>query len=140
MPLDAAIVGYTTRWFEHDLDTRWSMAYAAALDDVHPHYFDDRGGRSLAVHPVFPVCLEWPALVDSLARNGVDMRRTVHATHDLEVLASMAPPQQLRSRATIIGVEQRSPGIYLGWRFDTVDNDDRPVARTWQGNLFLGEQ
>jgi acyl dehydratase len=138
MSLDASLVGYQTRWFEHRLDTRWSMAYAAALDDVQPCYFDDRSG-TLAVHPVFPVCLEWPALVDSLGANRVDMRRTVHATHDLELLGPLTPPQDVRTRATVIGVEQRRPGIYLGWRFDTVDADGRPLARTWQGNLFLGE-
>ncbi len=138
MTLDASLVGYRTRWFEHRLDARWSMAYAAALDDVQPCYFDDAAGN-LAVHPVFPVCLEWPALVDSLGANGVDMRRTVHATHDLELLGPLTPPRDVRSRATVIGVEQRRPGIYLGWRFDTVDADGRPLARTWQGNLFLGE-
>ncbi|MEQ8661288.1 MAG: MaoC/PaaZ C-terminal domain-containing protein [Gammaproteobacteria bacterium] len=140
MTLDASLVGYTTRWFEHRLDTRWSMAYAAALGEVHACYFDDRAGRPLAVHPLFPVCLEWPALVDSLAANGVDMRRTVHATHDLELLAPLTPPQDLRSRATVIGVEQRAPGIYLGWRFETIAADGRLLARTWQGNLFLGAQ
>lgn len=138
MTLDASLVGYQTRWFEHRLDARWAMAYAAALDDVRPCYFDDTAG-ALAVHPVFPVCLEWPALVDSLGANGVDMRRTVHATHDLELLGPLGPPREVRSRATVIGVEQRRPGIYLGWRFDTVDADGRPLARTWQGNLFLGE-
>ena len=138
MTLDASLVGYQTRWFEHRLDARWAMAYAAALDDMQPCYFDDTT-TALAVHPVFPVCLEWPALVDSLGANGVDMRRTVHATHDLELLTALTPPLDVRSRATVIGVEQRRPGIYLGWRFDTVDADGRPLARTWQGNLFLGE-
>ena len=73
----AALVGYSTTWHEHLLDDRWSMAYAAGLGDMRPDYFDNTDGRALATHPLFPVCLEWPALVASLAANGVDMRRTV---------------------------------------------------------------
>jgi hypothetical protein len=139
MALDAGLVGYTTRAFEHVLDARWAMAYAASLGDSAPCYLDNRDGRALATHPLFPVCPEWPALVDSLQVNDVDMRRTVHATHDLHLIAPLAPPLRLVTRGTIVGVEQRRPGIYLGWRFETTDGEGRLLARTWQGNLFLGE-
>ncbi|MGE0484099.1 MAG: MaoC/PaaZ C-terminal domain-containing protein [Gammaproteobacteria bacterium] len=139
MALDAGLVGYTTRAFEHALDVRWAMAYAASLGDTGACYLDNRDGRALVTHPVFPVCPEWPALVDSLVANDVDMRRTVHASHDLHLLAPLTPPARLVTRATIIGVEQRRPGIYLGWRFDTTDGDGQLLSRTWQGNLFLGE-
>lgn len=132
------LVGYTTPWHEHELDARWAMAYAAALGDLRAAYFDNTHDRALAVHPVFPVCLEWPALVASLCANGVDMHRTVHATHDLHLLRPLVPPMQLRTRGRIIGVEQRKPGVYLMWRFDTVDSSDADVCQTWQGNLFLG--
>jgi hypothetical protein len=136
----AALVGYRTAWYEHQLDSRWAMAYAAGLGDMRPAYFDNTDGRPLATHPLFPVCLEWPALVASLEANDVDMHRTVHATHDLHFERALVPPARLATRGTIIGVEQRKPGIYLVWRFDTVDSDKRPVCRTWQGNLFLGAQ
>jgi len=136
----AALVGYVTDWHEQQLDSRWSMAYAAGLGDMRPGYFDNTDGRPLATHPLFPVCLEWPALVASLAANGVDMRRTVHATHDLHIARPLVPPERLATRGTIVGVEQRKPGIYLVWRFDTVDSAGRPVCHTWQGNLFLGAQ
>ncbi|MEX2481309.1 MAG: MaoC family dehydratase N-terminal domain-containing protein, partial [Gammaproteobacteria bacterium] len=132
------LVGYTTPWYEHELDARWSMAYAAALGDLRNAYFDNTHERALAVHPVFPVCLEWPALVASLSANGVDMHRTVHATHDLHLLRPLVPPLRLRTRGQIIGVEQRKPGVYLMWRFDTNDSDEATVCQTWQGNLFLG--
>ena len=41
MTLDASLVGYQTRWFEHRLDARWAMAYAAALDDMQPFVAKD---------------------------------------------------------------------------------------------------
>ncbi|MCB1748506.1 MAG: MaoC family dehydratase N-terminal domain-containing protein [Gammaproteobacteria bacterium] len=140
MTLDATLVGHTTRAFEHDLDARWAMAYAASLGATDACYLDNRDGRALATHPLFPVCPEWPALVDSLAANAVDMRHTVHASHDLHLLAPLVPPARLLTRGTIVGVEQRRPGIFLGWRFETTDANGHLLARTWQGNLFLGEQ
>ena len=41
------------------------MAYAASLDDCAPAYLDT-AGQPIAAHPVFPVCLEWPAILDWL--------------------------------------------------------------------------
>ena len=138
MPITQEIVGYTSRSFSHNLDERWSMAYAASLNDMSQCYFDNADGKQVATHPVFPVCVEWPALLESLRDNNIDMRNTVHATHDLHLLEAIHPRMELHTSTTIIGVEQRKPGIYLGWRFDTTDADGRLVSRTYQGNLFLG--
>lgn len=138
MAVTQEIVGYTSQSFKHVLDDRWSMAYAACLNDMSPRYFDNADGKRLATHPVFPVCVEWPALVESLHDHNIDMRNTVHATHDLHLLKALHPGMELHTLATIIGVEQRKPGIYLGWRIDTTDPDGDLVSRTYQGNLFLG--
>ena len=138
MALTQEIVGYTGRSFTHDLDERWSMAYAASLNDMSPRYFDNAEDKQVATHPVFPVCVEWPALVECLRDNNIDMRNTVHATHDLHLLKALHPGMELHTSATVIGVEQRKPGIYLGWRIDTTDANAELVSRTYQGNLFLG--
>jgi hypothetical protein len=47
----------------HDLDARWLMAYAAGLGERDPRYYDTQGAHGPLVHPVFPVCYEWPAAV-----------------------------------------------------------------------------
>ncbi len=138
MAITQEIVGYTGRSFSHNLDDRWSMAYAASLNDMSPCYLDNADDKQVATHPIFPVCVEWPALVESLQENNIDMRNTVHATHDLHLLKALHPGMELHTAATIIGVEQRKPGIYLGWRIDTTDADGGLVSRTYQGNLFLG--
>lgn len=134
----ADLVGKRTGPVEHRVDARWAMAYAAGIDDLSEAYFDNRDGRPLAIHPVFPVCLEWPVLVASMAEHGVDMRRSVHATHDLHLVAPLVADETYTTTATIVGVEQRKPGVYLGWRFDTSDSAGRVVCQTSQGNLFLG--
>ena len=63
MPLNSEVVGHTTRRFRHEVDARWLMAYAASLHDPLPCYFDTT--ERLTAHPVFPVCLEWPVVLDA---------------------------------------------------------------------------
>ena len=140
MSLSADIVGYQGSVFQHTLDERWSMAYAASLNDMAPCYLDNANEKRISTHPVFPVCVEWPAIVESLGANNIDMRNTVHATHDLQILRPMRPTMELETSAIIIGVEQRKPGVYLGWRLDTYDSLGELVCRTYQGNLFLRSQ
>ena len=140
MSLSADIVGYQGSTFHHTLDARWSMAYAASLNDMAPCYLDNANEKQISTHPVFPVCVEWPAIVESLQANNIDMRNTVHATHDLHIHYPLHPSEELETSAVIIGVEQRKPGVYLGWRLDTVDSDGQLVCQTYQGNLFLRSQ
>ena len=63
MPLNTSTVGGQSREFDHQVDARWVMAYAAALNDLLPAYMDTAAG-SVSAHPLFPVCLEWPAILD----------------------------------------------------------------------------
>ena len=62
MPINTAIVGKQTIAIEHAVDARWLMAYAAGIEDCNPRYMDTSAG-SVIGHPVFPVCLEWPAIL-----------------------------------------------------------------------------
>lgn len=142
MPVSSAMVGSTIAPVTHDVDARWSMAYAASLGDDLERYFDTSAG--VVAHPLFPVCVEWPVIVRS--REGSrhhrftadEVRRGVHATHDLTVHRPIRPAEQLRTTLTVTGVERRKPGAFTTMRLDTVDADGRPVATTRQGTLYLG--
>lgn len=140
MTLSAETVGYQGSAFQHTVDARWSMAYSACLNDMTACYFDNADGNEITTHPLFPVCVEWPGIVESLHVNNIDMRNTVHATHDLHIHRLIQPTTELETSAVIIGIEQRKPGIYLGWRLDTRDKQGELVCQTYQGNLFLRSQ
>ncbi len=116
------------------------MAYAAALKDMSEAYFDDVSHQPLLVHPLFLVCFEWPALVDSFETHKLSMQNMVHATHDLTIMKPLNPSETYSTTAHIIGIEQKKPGIFLSWRIDTLDSAHEVVATTWQGNIFLGAQ
>jgi acyl dehydratase len=99
---------------------------------------------SVVAHPVFPVCLEWPAVLalraaDTGGALGRDeLLRGVHATHDLTLHRPIRPPETLTTAATVVAVEARRPGTYEVVRLDTVDQDGAPVVTTHMGSLFLG--
>ena len=127
-----------------EIDSRWTMAYAAALGDAAlPCYTDTV--RGVIAHPMFPVCFEWPLQVamrfqfersTSLTRD--EAMRGVHATHDTVLYRPIRPPERLTTQLTVAGVERRKPGAYMVTRLDTVDEAGKPVCTSWYGAIYRG--
>jgi acyl dehydratase len=142
MPLDSSIVGSAGAPTVVEIDSRWTMAYAAALGDALPCYMDTT--RGVVAHPLFPVCFEWPVQValrsqfekSSLTRD--EAMRGVHATHDTVLYRAIRPPERLTTQLTVAGVERRKPGAYLVTRLDTVDEAGKPVCTSWYGGIYRG--
>ncbi len=144
MPLPSALVGSSTDPVHHVVDARWTMAYAAGLADHNPRYFDTTATAGIVAHPLFPVCLEWPVVLDArrlVPRDDLpphELARGVHASHELTIDRLVRPGDVLTTTATIEGIERRRPGAYEVLRLDTVDADGIRVCRTRMGTLFLG--
>jgi acyl dehydratase len=144
MPLTSAIVGSVSEPVPSEIDARWTMAYAAALGDTAACYMDTRAPNRVIAHPLFPVCFEWPMFVGARRLpqapelTADEARRGVHATHDLILHRLPRPPETLRTRMTIVGVEQRKPGAYQVARLDTVDEAGEPVCTSYYGSIFRG--
>ena len=143
MPVPTDMVGEVIGPITHDVDERWTMAYAASLGDTHDCYFDTLSADGVVAHPMFAVCPEWPVIVagrDASDRWGItpdEVQRSVHATHDLTVHRLVRPGDQLTTSVTYSGVEQRKPGTFQTMRIDTADAAGEPVATTYQGGVFL---
>jgi len=144
MPIDSSIVGTETEPFVHEIDARWTMAYAAGLGDALPRYLDTRRPQGVVAHPLFPVCVEWPVMLglgrqlSQASLTAEESVRAVHATHDLIVHRAMRPGDRLTTRATIAGIERRKPGAFLTVRLDSADSGGRPVCETWEGRIYRG--
>lgn len=143
MPLESSIVGLAGPPTVSEIDSRWTMAFAAALGDALLCYMDTT--RGVIAHPMFPVCFEWPVQVamralfeksTSLTRD--EAIRGVHATHDTVLHRALRPPERLTTQLTVAGVERRKPGAYLVTRLDTVDGAGKPVCTSWYGAIYRG--
>ena len=134
MPLSSSLVGTGTTPLGHRVDARSLMAYAAGFGATDARYYDTVAG--LAMHPVFPVCMEWdsilalrygPGAADKL---DAEQARAVHADHDLHILSYVTSDAKLHTTATAVAVERRKPGAYLLKRLDTVHDTCRLDFRT----------
>ena len=144
MGIPTSLVGATSGPIVHEVDERWTMAYAAAIGDDLACYFDTIRDGGVVAHPLFAVCPEWPVIVASrnaLVQMGVsagDVQRGVHATHDLELHRLVRPGDRLSTMLTITGVEHRRPGAFMAMVLETRDDSGGLVATTRQGTLYLG--
>lgn len=144
MPMALALVGSTTDQIVHEVTARWTMAHAASVGAFDPCYLDTSSPAGVVAVPMFPVCVEWPAVQAALGlatEAGLtrdEARRSVHATHDLTVHRLVRPGDVLTTTGTVTVVEARRPGAYQEVRLDTVDAEGLPVATTLMGSLFRG--
>ncbi len=140
MRIPASVVGIRVGPREQEIDARWLMAYAAGLGESAPEYFDTARSGGVVAHPLFPVCYEWPLALDVRAKALPDdiAVRGVHATHRLTVHRSPRAGDRLRTTATVVALEPRTPGAYMVLRMETVDGAGQPVSTTDYGSLYLG--
>ena len=144
MAIPTALVGMSVDALEHRVDERWTMAYAAALGDHRPEYFDTTRPDGIVAHPLFAVCPEWPVIVSSRSLSeelGIPHREvitSVHATHDVVVHRLVRPGDVLTTSLEIVGLVDKKPGAMSSTRLRTVDADGQPVATTTQAGIYLG--
>ena len=144
MPVPGSLVGATVGPVVHEVDARWTMAYAAALDDHLPAYFDTERAGGVVAHPLFPVCPEWPVIVtsrqlsDEFGVTADEVRRSVHATHDITVHRLVRPGDSLATTLEVVAVETTKPGARTTLRLVTTDAAGEPVATTTQDGIYLG--
>ena len=139
MKLPLSHVGMTVGPLVQDIDARWLMAYAAALDDTRQEYLDTTRTGGVIGHPLFPVCYEWPLAVELRETMPPDIVvRSVHATHDVRLSRPVRAGDRLRTTATVSSTEPRSPGAYVVTRLETVDAAGRHVSTTEYGSIYRG--
>jgi hypothetical protein len=135
MPLDSSLVGTTVAAIATEIDSRWAMAYAAALGDCLPCYLDTRRTGGVLTHPLFPVCFEWPAANSIRHKTRAclsqdEAMRGVHATHHTIIHRLPHPPEHLVTSAELVGIERRKPGAYEVAKFETVEDNGGVVCTT----------
>jgi acyl dehydratase len=137
------MVGESTREFTHQVDARWLTAYAAGIGDNNPRYMEALQSSALA-HPMFPVCLEWPVILNSRQLPGYDTlspqesARIVHAAHDLHLYRPIAAGESYTTQAQVVSLQAIRPGAAVVTRIDTRNNRDELVCQTWHTGIGRG--
>jgi acyl dehydratase len=113
------------------------MAYAAALGETDPRYYDTAASEGPLAHPLFSVCYEWPVAMAIRDRPAV-VSRGVHATHNLVIHRAPRAGDRLSTTARVMAVERRRAGTLVLLKFETVDAAGRPVTTTLHGSVYRG--
>jgi acyl dehydratase len=134
----ADIVGVEIGPIIHEVDARWLMAYAAALDEDDPRSFDTLAAGGPLAHPLFAVCYEWPAALALRDRAiaAALQPRSVHATHRLAIHRPPRAGDTLRTTGRVVAVEARRAGTRVLSRFVTIDAAGQPVTTTDYGSVY----
>jgi acyl dehydratase len=131
------------RRIEHVVDERWLLAYATAVGDDRPALVDLERPGGITAHPVFPVCVEWPLIMNGSP--GVDLspntlQRGLHVTHRIDLRGRIHGGDRLLTSCRLVALERRSVGTYLAVRLETTTPDGDPVVSTYLGMLYRGVQ
>jgi acyl dehydratase len=122
------------------IDARWLMAFAAALGETDPRYYDTTRDGGPAAHPLFSVCYEWP-LAQAVRTKAIDdavARRGVHAFHNLVVHRPPRAGESLRASARVVSVQRIRAGTLVTIRFATTDRSGVAVTTTDHGSIYRG--
>ena len=140
MNLSADIVGASAGPLEHLVDARWIMAYSAGLGETDARYYDTAAKGGPVVHPLFPVCYEWPAsnAIRDLAALKPIAGLLVHAQHDLTIHRPVRLDETVHTAARIVSAEPRSPGAFVVYRFETTGAGGERISTTDFGTLYRG--
>ncbi len=136
--LGADIVGLTAGPQRAEIDARWLMAYAAALDEEDPRYYDTTAPTGPWVHPLFAVCYEWPLALALRERaiGSAASRFGVHASHALTIHRPPRAGDRLSITARVGAVQRQRAGTLVVLRFDAVDEAGAPVTTTEHGSVY----
>jgi acyl dehydratase len=120
------------------------MAYAASIGDGNDRYFDT--SVTVAVHPMFPVCFEWPVIVEAMEVLSADHGLTapfgsmVHAGHVSRQHRPLHPPESLTTSCVIRAVRETRAGVLVVFGLETIDEDGEPVVSTEESMMLRGER
>jgi len=124
-------------------ETRWLLSFAAGLGDTKPVHLDTTVSGGLKAHPLFPVCLEWPVILDlgrDLAAEDLGSAvAIIHASHDTVLLQPIGRDELLTTTLTVVGLEAKKPGVLVTLLLESRNAQGDLVSSTQQGNFYLGE-
>ena len=120
------------------IDTRFAMAFAAAVNDTNPAYFDDLR-QPVAVHPGIVFTLQWASRFRP--DHPVNLRAApfgVHASTDLRIYRPFRVGEAVTTQGRLIAKRQVPPGVYVVDRYRMTGSDGTLIAELDYNGITRG--
>ena len=115
------------------------MAYAAAINDSNPAYFDDLRPGGLSVHPGIAFSLQWASRFRPDRKANVRAAPFgVHASTDLRIHRPFRPGEAITTQGRMILRKQLRPGVYNVDRYRMTASDGQLVAELDYNGITRG--
>lgn len=121
------------------IDTRYAMAYAAAISATNPAYFDDLTSGGTMVNPAIAFALQWAS------RGRPDQKPNlraapygVHASTDLIVHRPFRTGEAVTTQGMVLQMRQIPPGVYTVDRYRMTASDGELVAELYYNGITRG--
>ncbi len=144
MKIDPSFVGTPLREYKMIVDWRWTMNYAAAVDDNNPIYFDDEGGEKIIAPPMYAVAVTWPIservweYIDDATFPKEVIKTQVHYTEHLEFHRPIRPGERLTVKGRVAAIMPHRAGTVIVIRFDARDDAGKEVFTEHIGAMMRG--
>lgn len=121
------------------ITTRAAMAYAAAVNDANPAYFDDLARGGVNVHPGIAFALQWPS---RFRPDQVPNPRAgpygVHASTDLTIHRPFRTGEAVTTQGRTIQMRQTRPGVYNVDRYRMTASNGELIAELYYNGITRG--
>lgn len=133
--ISSEFVGKPWKVVKKQITWRDTTNYAAALRDIQECYFDDRNGV-LKTHPMFPVTLGWPLIID--IENYIDIPKgqeiigqLVHFSTYIDFHRMMEVPASLVINSQIAELKPHRKGTEVAFQFTVTDEENKLYHREY---------
>jgi acyl dehydratase len=121
------------------LDSRTTMAYAAAINDDNPAYFDDLRPGGLSVHPCIAFSLQWASRFRPDQKPNLRAAAYgVHASTDLRIHRPFKAGEAITTQGQMVQKRQLRPGVYNVDRYRMTASDGSLVAELDYNGIIRG--
>ncbi len=136
--IQGTLIGHHTVASSFEVTARRIQAYAAAVRDTNPRYFDDLRDGGLIGHPAMAFSFQWNSRARPDRPPASRSVAGVHAWTDLRLERPFREGDVITSQGEAVGVEQVPPGVLSVDRYRMTDAGGAVVAELDMGGIALG--
>jgi len=144
MKIETKYVDTPLKDYHVKIHWRYTMNYAASLQDNNPYYFDDERKAGIVAPPMYAVAITWPLIenirdfmIGKKFSNRV-MTTMVHYSEHLAFHRLIKPSDELTIKGKIAAILPHRAGTHVIIRLDALDQNEAPVFTEHIGGMLRG--